>query len=39
MRVLLLAGKADAAKAHAKQPLSVALDERVPGTFVPADRF
>lgn len=30
--VLLLAGKADA-----NQPLSVALDDRVPGAFVPAD--
>lgn len=32
MRVLLLAGKADA-----NQTLSVALDDRMPGTFVPAD--
>lgn len=37
MRVALLAGKADAAKADANQSLSVALDDRVPGAFVPAD--
>lgn len=37
VRVLLLAGKADAAKADATQSLSVAFDDRVPGAFVPAD--
>lgn len=33
---MLLAGKADAGKADANQPLSAALDNRVPGAFVPA---
>lgn len=37
MRVLLLAGEAGAGKAGGNQPLSVALDDRMPGAFVPPD--